>query len=157
MQDLTLPELGEIAIGFQEASDLLWAMTGGAICIEAVSIEDAVGSRPYALIFDRGAENFPQSPTRMGPPVWRNGYALLHEICHVEFGLDDEYPREPGERPLCEACIMGGSGGRAAFCDASNHRGEGRSCRDLLERRFKLRPHDGPAPDVRVVIRNNGR
>ncbi len=156
-QDLTLPQLGEIAVGFQEASDLLWAMTGGAMRIEAVSIEDAVGERPYTLIFDRDVESFPQSPTRMGPAVWRNGFALLHEICHVEFGLEDEYPRLGDERPLCADCIMGGSRGRAAFCDSTNHAGSGKSCRQLLESRFKIRRREGPPPIAAFRITNNGR
>ena len=158
-QDLSLPELGEIAIGFQDASDLLWRMTSGAIRIESVSLEDAVGERPYALVFDRDVKDFPQSPLGMGPAVWRNGYALLHETLHAEFSLPDEYPRDGDERPLCGACIMAGSRGQPALCDATNHRGEGKSCRAILESRFSIskRRHDGPAPDVRVVIRNNGK
>jgi hypothetical protein len=159
MQDVSLPELGEMAIGFQEASDLLWKMSRGALRIAHVSIEDAVGERPFVLVFDREMRQFPQSPTRMGPAVWRNGYALLHEICHVEFALPDEYPRYEGDRPLCAACIMGGSQGRPAFCDAINHKGPGKSCRALLESRFDALKHpvDGPSPACTVQLTNNGR
>lgn len=163
-QDLSAAELDAIVLAARGASDMLWRMTGGGMRIASFTIEDASGERSFPIGFDRDATSPPWSPTRLGPPAWTNAYAILHEICHVEFGLVDEYPKFDGDRPTCAACIMGGSAGRESFCDASNHAGPGKSCREILASRFPrlaktfaAMGSECPPPEPRIVIHNNGR
>jgi hypothetical protein len=166
-EDAPAADLEALRPGLQAASDLLWRMTGGTMCVKEAVIEDAVGDRPMDLVYDPRAASPPWSPSHVGPDCWNNAYALLHEFLHAELNLPDEYSRFEGDRDSCTACIMGGSQGRPAFCTRETHAGPGRPCREVLLARFKRlaagfervdRGEDpGPVPACEFEVRNRGR